>query len=287
LPIRDKPSAELVLGDMKELGFSGTELDGENPSPPHGTGNVLPREPETLNPLLEGFGLELAAGWFQTRFLEKPFDAELDSAKRFADKLAKMNTRILSGADFSFTSNESLTTALLPSSMPTLTPEQWRRLARGWSDIARHCRDVGLTAAYHPHLGSPVLEAWQIDRFFAEAPDLHMLLDTGHLAAAGVDYLHVLDTYAERIAHIHLKSIRLQVVDRGRAERFAWQQANVEGLFTVPGYGGINCDPIFSRLRRIGYEGWIILEAEQDPHRFSPFAWGQLGREFVRQSTGW
>jgi len=253
LPESDKPSTDLVLSQMRELGFAGTELPG--PYAPPRTG-ILPREPGPLVELLRKYDLQLAAGWFQTYFLEKPFEEELEKAKAFARTLVEMRGSVLT-------------------------------LGRGWNEIARYCAELGLRTGYHPHLGTVVLELDQIGRLMQEAPELTLLIDTGHLAAAGVDYLYVIDSYIDRIAHFHMKNIRPEVVARARAEPFPWSPANMAGLFTVPGYGGIDFLPIIDRLKRAAYGGWIVLEAEQDPHRFNPYAYAHTGRAYLEQVAGW
>jgi inosose dehydratase len=115
---------------------------------------------------------------------------------------------------------------------------------------------------------------------------LGLVLDTGHLAFAGADPLRVATAQRERIAHVHLKNVRQEIVRRARAERWSFASAVRAGVFTVPGDGGIDFAPIVERLREIDWSGWFVVEAEQDPRLAPPLDYARRGREHVRALTG-
>ena len=58
------------------------------------------------------------------------------------------------------------------------------------------------------------------------------------------------------------------------------------GVFTVPGDGCIDFSPIFNVLAGVGYQGWFVVEAEQDPHKANPLAYAKIARNFIRENTG-
>ena len=127
----------------------------------------------------------------------------------------------------------------------------------------------------------------EIDRMMDMTdPDKFALLyDTGHLAYCGQDYLAVLHKYAKRIAHVHLKDIRPEVVEKVKKEKLSFLQGVREGAFTVPGDGCIDFAPVFDVLDKSGYEGWMIVEAEQDPAKANPFEYALKARDYIRKTA--
>jgi inosose dehydratase len=119
-------------------------------------------------------------------------------------------------------------------------------------------------------------------------PELvHLLLDTGHLAFAGDDPLDAAKTYGSRIKHVHLKDVRAEVVERIREENLSFRDAIEAGVFTVPGDGAIDFVPIFEAFADSGFEGWIVVEAEQDPAKANPLEYAKMARSYLRELLGW
>ena len=102
-------------------------------------------------------------------------------------------------------------------------------------------------------------------------PELFSLLyDSGHLAYCGEDYIGVLKKYANRVKHVHLKDIRPEVIDKVKKENLSFLEGVRLGTFTVPGDGAIDFGPIFDILADSGYEGYVLVEAEQGPCQGKP-----------------
>src|SRR5262249_48753077 len=116
---------------------------------------------------------------------------------------------------------------------------------------------------------------------------VHLLLDTGHMAYAGDDPVAAAAAYADRIKHVHLKDVRPEVVKRAQTEDLSFQEAIEAGVFTVPGDGEIDFVAIFAALARVGYDGWLIVEAEQDPAKAYPLEYAMKGRNYLREVIGW
>ena len=98
-----------------------------------------------------------------------------------------------------------------------------------------------------------------------------LTLDTGHAALGGVDSVDVIRDASR--AH---RPRALQGCPRRRARRSAratgksFLDGVLAGMFTVPGDGDLDFAQVMRALTEIGYSGWIIVEAEQDPaHRQS------------------
>lgn len=58
------------------------------------------------------------------------------------------------------------------------------------------------------------------------------------------------------------------------------------GVFTVPGDGDVDFKPIFDILADNDYEGWVVVEAEQDPAKANPFEYAVKARKYIAENTG-
>jgi inosose dehydratase len=129
-----------------------------------------------------------------------------------------------------------------------------------------------------------VERAEDIDAFCeATSQDVGLLLDTGHAYAAGADYAEILRKFGSRVAHIHLKDVRREVLERARKNDWSFNSAVREGMFTVPGDGDIDFSAIGEFIRSSGYRGWVVVEAEQDPAKAAPRLYTERANQFVRK----
>lgn len=133
-------------------------------------------------------------------------------------------------------------------------------------------------------MGTVVQSAEEVDRMMemTDKDKFSLLFDSGHLAYCGQDYLAVLTKYADRVKHVHLKDVRLQVVAKVKDENLSFLQGVREGAFTVPGDGSIDFAPIFDILEKANYRGWMIVEAEQDPAKANPLEYAIKARKYIR-----
>lgn len=70
------------------------------------------------------------------------------------------------------------------------------------------------------------------------------------------------------------------------AEGFPFRKAVLEGCFTVPGNGCVDFPAGFAVLDESGYEGWLLVEAEQDPAKANPFEYASMARAYIKTRTG-
>jgi inosose dehydratase len=139
---------------------------------------------------------------------------------------------------------------------------------------------------YHHHIGTVIQGEADLERLLAAVPELHLVLDPGHLAFAGIDPVAVAKRHASRIAHVHLKSVRAAIVERVRSERWSFCRAVSEGVFTIPGDGSVDFPALFRVLGSAGYQGWLIVEAEEDPVKVPALPKAKAAREYVRHHAG-
>jgi len=115
-------------------------------------------------------------------------------------------------------------------------------------------------------------------------PAVGLLLDTGHLTFAGGDVLGTTRRHGRRINHVHCKDIRAGVLERLMAGRWSFLKGVIEGVFTVPGDGSIDFRTFAKVLAEIGYSGWVVVEAEQDPSKADPLRMARTGHEALNEA---
>ena len=171
---------------------------------------------------------------------------------------------------------------------PRFDDEEWKRLADGLNRLGERAREKGMTLTYHHHMGTGVQTAEEIDRLLdgTDSGLLFLLYDTGHLVFSGEDPVSVLKKHIERVRHVHLKDVRMSVLEQVRREHLSFLAAVKQGVFTVPGDGGVDFEPVFSLLAKSRYSGWYVVEAEQDPARANPLEYAMKARAFIREKAG-
>lgn len=113
-----------------------------------------------------------------------------------------------------------------------------------------------------------------------------LLLDTGHIAFSGEQPISYIQRYSDCIKHVHLKDHRESVRIKVQAEKMCFLNAVRAGVFTVPGDGNIGFLPIFKALSKINYQGWLIVEAEQDPVKAPPLQYAKKARQYINEMRG-
>jgi inosose dehydratase len=134
-------------------------------------------------------------------------------------------------------------------------------------EIAELAANQGVKAGLHPHAGSYVEFADEIDRLLdAVDPDLiGLVLDTGHFQFAGIEPATAIKDYGRRVSYVHLKDVNPRVMERSRHDRMSFWQAYSAGIFCVIGTGCNDFGAIKESLMSINYDGWLTVEQDADP----------------------
>ena len=163
---------------------------------------------------------------------------------------------------------------------PVLSDDEMKSYARKMTEFAEWCAVSGMPISYHHHMAAVIETEKELDSFMSQSGEaLPLLYDTGHMAFSGGDVLRVIDNHHRRISHVHTKDIRQKVVDNLDRSRESFLDAVIKGAFSVPGDGNLNFESIVNRLAFYGYEGWFVVEAEQDPIVSPPLQMAQLGHK--------
>jgi inosose dehydratase len=253
------------------------------------TGHKYPTDPAVLKPALLLRSLRVSEPWVSTYFTIKMKRQTEELFRRQMDFLAQMGATDMVVAEF----GRAVNPLPLPvfADRPIFDDKEWDALCEGLNELGRRANDKGMRLCYHPHMGTGVMIKEDIDRLMAstDSHTVHLLLDTGHLAFAGADPLAVTTQYGPRIKHIHLKNVRSAIVDQAKKQNFSFQDAIEAGVFTVPGdpAGAIDFPPIFKALAAANFEGWLVIEAEQDPAKANPLQYAKMARTFLREQLGY
>jgi len=237
------PSPESVLDDMAALGLRGTEL---------GPAGFLPEEPTQLSALLEHYRLTLVGGFVPLVLHESRVDRAIEEARLAARLMSEAGARMLVVAavqDMQWSAPQGLDAAA------------WRRLGEHCSRVASVASEYGMTVALHPHVGTLIETAEQVQRAL-EVVEVGWCLDTGHLLIGGTDPVQFAQRHGERVVHVHLKDVDAALAADVRAGARSLLDATRRGLFKALGRGDARIAEVMDALDAHGYDGWLVLEQD-------------------------
>jgi inosose dehydratase len=264
---------ESVLADIAALGFEGVELGG-----------AFPREPRALRALLDRHGLALVGGWYSGSLLDRSAADEWTALQPHLELLEAMGCEVFIFAE---TSNAIHGVRAKPlEQTPRLSPGGWMTFGARLSSVAERIASRGMRFAYHHHLGTVVEREEDLEAFIAStSPAVGLTLDTGHAALAGIDPNATIRRHPKRISHVHCKDVRRKVFDGVVRSRKSFLDGVLDGMFTVPGDGDLDYAAVMKALAGIRYQGWIIVEAEQDPAKAEPRRYQEIGISTLKREA--
>lgn len=267
--LSDDVSLDECLRQAAEAGFSGME-----------TGRRFPMDMAELGPVLARHGISVCGGWFSGLLLEGELEVEKERiARQHAFFRAAGAPCIVYGE--TARSIQGQRHAPL-ATKPRLSEAEMAAYGRKISDFADWCAREGMPIAYHHHMAAAVETEAELDLLMRHS-SVPLLFDAGHMAFAGGDVMRVIENHHARISHVHTKDIRRAVVDGLDRDRESFLDAVIKGAFTVPGDGSLDFEAIVKALAAKGYEGWFVIEAEQDPVANPPLQMARKGhRELMR-----
>ena len=268
---------EQCVSEMALAGFTGSEV-----------GNKYPKDPEVLKKALELRGVEICNQWFSSFLITKPFE---EVEKEFRAQLAfpkAMGAKVIGASEQSYSVQGQLDTPIFGHKYE-MNDQEWDTFCTGMNKLGKIAKEeYGIALTFHHHMGTVVQSLAEVDRMMENTdPEyVSLLFDTGHFTYCGEDPLEVVKKYVHRIKHVHLKDIRPEVVEQVKKENMSFLAGVRAGAFTIPGDGCINYDPIFKVLEEAGYEGYMVVEAEQDPAKANPLEYAIRARKFIAEKTG-
>lgn len=268
---------EQCVSEMALAGFTGSEV-----------GNKYPKDTEVLKKALELRGVEICNQWFSSFLLTKPLEEVEAEFRVQLAFLQEMGAKVVGASEQSYSVQGQMDTPVFGRKY-LLNDEEWDRLCTGLNRLGKIAKEeYGIALTFHHHMGTVVQSGEETKRLM-EGTDpeyVSLLFDSGHFAYCGEDPVEMVKTFISRIKHVHLKDIRPQVVAEVREKEMSFLAGVRAGAFTIPGDGCVDFPAIFEVLEDAGYEGYMVVEAEQDPAKANPLEYALRARKYIAEKTG-
>ncbi len=268
---------EQCISEMALAGYTGSEL-----------GNKYPQDPVTLKHKLDIRGIQICNAWFSTFFAIDKEEETIDQFINHRDFLCNLGAKVIGCSEQSY-SIQGLSEPIF-ANKPSYSEQDWQKVANGYNKLANLAAEKEMNLSLHHHMGTGIQTPAEIDTFMEMTEkNVYLLYDSGHLfysegSQEAVE--KVLEKYIHRIAHVHLKDVRQSVVTEVKEKNLSFLDGVKMGTFTIPGDGNIDFDPVFTILANGNYQGWLVVEAEQDPAKANPFEYALNARKFIKEKTG-
>ncbi len=258
---------EACLAGMQEAGFKGSEM-----------GVKYPRTTGELKPKLEEFGLVLASGWYSLELCKRSVEEEIQAVQGHLDLMKGCGCKAMVAGEVSNTVHGDIEKPL--SQRVVLTEEEWKEYGEKLTQFADYLKEQGIKLAFHHHVGTICESPRDLEMFIKyTGPSVGLTFDTAHVTYGGGDAAELIRLVGERIVHFHTKDVRFDVMRDAREKDLPFLKAVLNGVFTVPGDGDLNWDEIFAELKKFDYEGWLVVEAEQDPAVAHPQTYADMANK--------
>ena len=260
---------EQCLEEASSAGFTGIELGGK-----------FPRNPGITNFLLNKYKLKMPGGWYGSLLRTRSAEDEWVAMQDHLNLLKLVNADVFVFADVSGSIQGDQTKRL--STRPTMEDDEFVEYCKKINDISNRLSDEGIPMSYHEHMGTIIQTENDVDRFMNNTnQNTFLLYDTGHLLFAEANYERVLKNYISKINHVHCKDIRQNILKNSLKNDLSFRESFLDGVFTVPGDGCIDYEPLFKILHENNYDKWLIIEAEQDPKKANPLEFAKIGYNYL------
>ncbi len=265
-------SLDQCLDETAKIGFDGIEK-----------GHKFPENPAGLKAVLEPRGLRYVSGWHSLNLLTHSIEDEKMAMQPALDLLKAMGSKVIIVCETSNAIHGN--DAIAVNARPKLAEGDWATFGAGVEALAEYAAAQGIALVYHHHMGTIVESEDEIDQLMKNTgPHAKLLLDTGHCLFGGGDPERVARKYMNRVGHIHAKNVRPVIARQVREENLSFLEGVRRGVFTVPGdtEGGVDFPSVLGVAAAHGYQGWLVIEAEQDPDVRNPFQYQSLGLKSLK-----
>ena len=266
-------SLETCLSEAREAGFTGIESGGK-----------FPKTSKELLPILNKHNINLCSGWYGANLLKRSVKEEMENIRAQLDLFKDCNAPCIVFAEVTNSIHADEKKPL--SKRPKLDKDDWKKFCEKINEVGKRLNGENMPLAYHHHMGTVIQSHEDTERLMNETNDtVKLTIDTGHMLFAGGNSLKIIRDFKEKIVHVHCKDMREKVLNKSLSEDLSFRNAFLEGAFTVPGDGCIDYRPIFNELVKNNYQGWLVVEAEQDPKKANPFEYAKIGFNYLKKTS--
>jgi inosose dehydratase len=272
--LSDDVSLEECLRQSRSAGFTGMEK-----------GRRFPDDPAVMLPILKAADVTLCGGWFSGTLVDEDLAANQARIQPMIELFKAVDAPCIVYGEVGRSIQGRRDIPL--AQKPRLSDDEMKAYARKVTQFGEWCAEQGMPLSYHHHMAAVVETEPELDAFMRHSGEgIPLLLDAGHLAFAGGNVLRAIDNHHARINHVHVKDVRMDVINKLDRTRQSFLDAVALGAFTVPGDGSLDFAAIVQKFADYGYEGWFVVEAEQDPRPNPPLKMAQVGyQELMRVMT--
>jgi inosose dehydratase len=269
--LSDDVSLEECLRQSRSAGFTGMEK-----------GRRFPDNPAVMLSILKKADVTLCGGWFSGTLTIEDLSANKERIRPMIELFKAVGAPCIVYGEVGRSIQGDRSRPL--ASKAVLSDDEMKAYARRMTEFGEWCAGEGMPLAYHHHMAAVVQFEHELDAFMNHSGEgIPLLLDAGHLAFAGGDVLRAINHHHKRISHVHVKDVRMDVIDGLDWKKQSFLDAVALGAFTVPGDGSLDFGAIVQKFADYGYEGWFVVEAEQDPKKNPPLKMAEIGhKELMR-----
>ena len=265
-------SLETCLSEARKAGYTGIE-----------TGGKFPKEPRALELVLNNHDISLCGGWYSGTLLDNDLEIEKQKVREQLDLFIHLQAPCLVYGETSGTIQNVRNAPL--SSRRILNEEEFKPYGEKLTLFAEWCDHEGMPISFHHHMGTAIETERDLDLLMRNSDKaVSLLYDPGHMAFANGNVYEIIERHGHRISHFHAKDVRSNIVSELKRDQESFLDAVLKGAFTVPGDGSLDFDHLIQQLMNFNYEGWFVVEAEQDPELAPPFEFACKGYDSLTKS---
>ena len=273
------PPYRQVLDEICEAGYTGTELG------PYG---YLPLDPARLQDELDSRGLTLLSAFVIVNFIDPQALPDVyEEAITTVRLLSTAGCELVTLSDSLFTVDNRAKRAGRIRSEDGLDEDGWRSFGQNLNEFAKMCdEELGLKAAFHPHVGALIETGPEVDRLMRETDPRYvgLCLDTAHCLYGGDDPVDLLKRWADRVRLLHLKECDKVVLDAVLAREGDYFEGVTANVFPELGQGSVDFAAFRAVLTGLDFNGWGVIEQDILPGTGTgPLASARRNREYLQQ----
>ena len=272
--LSDDVSLEECLRQSRSAGFTGMEK-----------GRRFPETAAEMLPVLKKADVTLCGGWYSGTLTIEDLATNQDRIMPMIELFKAVKAPCIVYGEVGRSIQGDRSKPL--DTKAKLSGDEMKSYARRMTEFGEWCAGQGMPLTYHHHMAAVVETEQELDSFMHHSgAGIPLLFDAGHMAFAGGDVLRVIDNYHSRITHVHTKDVRMDVIKGLDRSKESFLDAVYKGAFTVPGDGSLDFEAIVKKLAAYGYQGWFVVEAEQDPKKAPPLKMAQIGARELHRVLG-
>ena len=264
-------SVNQCLEEINKCGYKGVE-----------NCDSFPKKTFEIKKLLKKFNLKFSGGWYSGSLLSISVNDEFKKMSNTLKVFRDMNTKNIAFCECT-RSIQSKNISLYKK--PLLKMNERVLFFKKLNELSQKVYEkFGVNISYHHHMGTIIQNKNEIDMLLSSTSDhVKLLLDTGHLLFANENPLEIYKLYKDRITHYHFKDVRKKIIKNCIKKKYSFRESFLNGAFTVPGDGDYDFSILLNNLKKDKYKGWIIVEAEQDPKKYSPYKLSLKGYLYLKK----